>query len=77
MGKFYTANDQLKSYLKENNLTFHSREDVIINYYTHPSGKQIKINTNNNLITFLNKNGNLVDESSSFTDNQIKNFLQN
>ena len=77
MGTFYTANNELKDYLIENNLTFHSREDGIVNYYTHTSGKQIKINTKNNFITFLDKKGNLIDESSSFTNNQINSFLQN
>lgn len=76
MGKFYRANDDLSNYLLTLGFTFHDREDEDLKYYTHhESGKQVKINVKTNLITLLDASGKLVDESSSYTDNQIIKFL--
>ena len=78
MGKFYRANKELGEYLVELGLTFHDREESDVKYYTdHTSGKQVKINTENRLVTFLDSQGEPVDYSSSFTDNQINKFLEN
>lgn len=76
MSTFYRANAELKTYLEEVGLTFHDREEEEVNYLTdHNSGKQVKVDFKNSLITFLDNSGDVVDESSSFTDNQIMNFL--
>ncbi len=76
MGKFYTANEDFKNYLLSLNFKFYTREDEDINYFTeHETGKQVKVNTKNNLVTLLDEYGIVVDEASSFTDNQIIKFL--
>lgn len=75
MGTFYTANNNLKEYLLQNGCTFHDREDSKISYYTHLSKNQVKVDTEKNLVTLLDETGREIDSSSSFTDNQIKNFL--
>ena len=77
MGKFYTANNELKDYLVGLGFPFHDRgEDDGILYYTeHTTGKQVKINNNVNLITLIDPYGRIEDESTSFTDNQIVKFL--
>lgn len=78
MGKFYTANEEFKTYLLTLGFTFHDREEDKISYYTeHNSGKQVKVDNEKNLVTLLDQSGNVVDSSSSFTDNQIEKFLNN
>lgn len=77
MGRFYTANEELAAYLVELGLTFHNREETEVSYYTdHTSGKQVKIESDKKLVTLLDNQGITVDYSSSFTDNQIKKFLE-
>jgi hypothetical protein len=76
MSKFYRANTELKTYLESLGLTFHDREDPEVNYLTdHKSGKQVKVDIKNSLVTLLDNSGDIIDQSSSFTDNQIKSFL--
>jgi len=76
MGKFYTANEEFTNYLLESGFTFHDREDESVKYYTeHTTGKQVKVDSNRNLVTLLDQYGRIEDESSSFTDNQIEKFL--
>lgn len=78
MGKFYTANEELSAYLTEElGLTFHNREEEEVKYFTDSnSGKQVKINIEENVVTLLDEKGSFVDESSSFTDGQLKRFLE-
>lgn len=78
MGRFYTANSELKDFLLEQGMTFHDREEEEFSYYTdHFSGKQVKINNNTKLVSFLDAKGLVLDTSSCYTDNQIKKFLEN
>lgn len=78
MGKFYRANEEFKAYLLTIGFTFHDREEETISYFTHhETGKQVKVNTEKGLVTLLDNYGHLVDESSSYTDNQIIKFLEN
>jgi hypothetical protein len=78
MGKFYTANKELNDYLTELGLTFHDRGEVEVSYFTeHSSGKQVKVNHESNLVTFMDNAGIELDSSSCFTDNQIEKFLDN
>ena len=77
MSKFYRANTELKNYLTSGKgLTFHNREETSVNYFTdHNTGKQVRVNTSNNLISLLSPKGVVVESSSSFTNNQIDKFL--
>lgn len=77
MGKFYTANEELTEYLVELGLTFHNREETEVMYFTdHSSGKQVRIEPTKKLVSLLDNQGIVVDYSSSYTDNQIKKFLE-
>jgi hypothetical protein len=77
MGKFYSANDELKNYLVEIGLEFHDRGESGVSYFTAPfSGKQVKINNEIKLVSFLDNTGIEIDSSSCFTDNQIEKFLK-
>lgn len=81
MGKFFRANDELGDYLvKELDFTKHPRTDSAesgVEYYTeHSTGNQVKIDSIKKLVTLLDNEGYTVEESSSFTDNQIKSFLE-
>ena len=76
MGKFYRANQDLNNFLLEQGLVFHDREERGINYFTdHNTGLQILVNSKRSYIKFLDNTGRLVGLSSSYTDNQIKKFL--
>lgn len=76
MSKFYTANEDLGTFLiEELGFTFHDREESVKYYTEHNTGKQIKIDTEKNLISLMNKHGVTEEYSSSYTDNQIKKFL--
>ena len=76
MGKFYRANQDLSQFLLNLGLTFHNREEQGISYYTdHKTGNQVLINSKRNYIKFLDNSGYMVGLSSSYTDNQIENFL--
>lgn len=79
MGTFYRADKELSNYLVTDlGFTFHDRNEPEVEYYTeHKTGKQVKIDTVKNLVTLLDNTGKVVDSSSSFTDNQILNFLNN
>lgn len=80
MGKFYRANEEFTNFLITLGFTFHQREaeeNSDIQYYTHhETGKQVRVDIKSNYITLLSNKGLVEDESSSFTDNQIKNFLE-
>lgn len=77
MGKFYRANQEVKQLLKEEGLVFHDREEQGVSYFTdHRTGRQVLINQKRNYIKFLDNQGVLIDVSSSYTDNQIKDFLR-
>lgn len=81
MGKFYTANEELANYLTKLGLTHHCRvekeSEEEKKYFTdHSTGKQVKINKKDNLVSLLDNKGTIVDYSSSYTDNQIQAFLQ-
>jgi hypothetical protein len=73
MGKFYRANQELGDYLIQIGLTFHDREESLVQYYTnHSTGGQVKIDQKNKLVSLLDSRGNTVDYSSSYTNNQIE-----
>lgn len=77
MGKFYTANEELSAYLTEElGLTFHDREEPELKYFTAESGKQVKLDIKNNIVTLLDDKGLYVDEASSYTDGQLVRFLE-
>lgn len=75
MGTFYKANQELKDYLISIGFIFHDRSDADTQYFTHPSGNQIKVETKNKFVTLLDNQGYVVEESTSFTDNQIEEFI--
>jgi hypothetical protein len=78
MGRFYIANKDLEQYLKSLGLVFHDREEPHKKYYTqHSDGKQVRIDTDKRLVTFLDEYGYVEDYSSSYTNNQIEAFLKN
>lgn len=83
MSKFYIANGNLDNLLtKDLGMTFHDRQvDEVVpedRYYTyHKNGKQIKYSEESGEITFMDKLGNFVDMSTSFTDKQIIKFIEN
>lgn len=84
MSTFYRADDNFGQFLtKEAGLTFHNtnielEEPSPVKYFTdHKSGKQIKIDSKNNTITFLDEGGYFVEESHTFTDNEVFKFLNN
>jgi hypothetical protein len=77
MGKFYRANQEVRQLLKDEGLVFHDREESGVNYFTdHRTGRQVLVNQKRNYIKFLDNRGILVGVASSFTDNQIKDFLR-
>ncbi len=77
MGKFYRANQELGNYLTSIGLTFHDREDSLVQYYTnHATGRQVKIDQQSKLVTLLDNRGEVVDYSSSYTNNQIKEHIK-
>ena len=73
MAKFFTADKSFIDYITI--LGFVHREvDSEKKYYVNSKGKQIKINYSKGLITLMNKNGNTIDYSSTFTNEQIDKF---
>lgn len=73
MAKFFTADKSFIDYITI--LGFVHREvDSEKKYYVNSKGKQIKIDYSNGLITLMNKNGNTIDYSSTFTNEQIDKF---
>lgn len=80
MGKFYRVNREFKDLLKDLKFTFHNREETAstgVSYYTqHQTGKQIKIDSKHNFIVLLDNKGEVVDESYTFTEKEINNFLE-
>lgn len=75
MNVFYRIDQKFRDHLKE--LKFEKRESgkSSTEYYTHPSGKQVKINEEDSCITFLDISGNAVSKSDSYTTNEINSFL--
>ena len=73
MVKFFTADKSFIDYITI--LGFVHREaDSEKKYYVNSKGKQIKIDSSNGLISLIDKHGNTVDYSTTFTNEQIDNF---
>ena len=73
MAKFFTADKSFIDYITIIGFV-HREVDSEKKYYVNSKGKQIKIDYSNGLITLMNKNGNTVDYSSTFTNEQIDKF---
>ena len=73
MAKFFTAN---KSFINYITMLGFKRKEVNSEkkYYVNTKGNQIKIDYETGIITLLNKYGNSVDFSNTFTNEQIDKF---
>ena len=73
MAKFFTANKSFVNYITM--LGFkHKEVNSEKKYYVNTKGNQIKIDYETGIITLLNKYGNSVDFSNTFTNEQIDKF---
>lgn len=73
MTKFFTANKAFVNYITM--LQFEHKEvKSEKKYYVNTKGNQIKIDYQTGIITLLNKYGNSVDSSNTFTNIQIAKF---
>lgn len=72
---FFNTNNTFEEYLKSNGFQ-HRHVDSECKYYVNEKGNQVKLNYEVGIITLLNKNGYVIDYSSTFTKTQIDKFSE-
>jgi hypothetical protein len=73
--KFFRANESFVDYIQMIGFQ-HRHVDSEKQYYVNSKGNQIRIDYESGIIALLNSRGNVVDYSSTFTNNQIDNFAR-
>ena len=73
MAKFFSANKSFVDYITMMGFQF-KEVDSEKKYYVNKKGKQIRIDYETGIISFLNEYGNVVDFSNTFSNEQIDKF---
>lgn len=75
MSKIFSVNKSFVDYITMMGFEF-KETDSEKKYYVNKNGNQIRIDYNNNLITLLNKFGNVVESAGAFSSESIDKFIR-
>lgn len=67
----------LKKFLENLDFKYYpSNPNIKNHYYVNKNGNQVKLNYKSNIITLLDKYGDIVDSSHSFNENELREFIE-